>query len=189
MQSSETQSAIIQAQQPAPTTPEAAIASLRVSHSVPIPKPPSDHHVLVRVLAVALNPTDYKMVSSFPLPGGFVGCDFCGVVEQGTRAFPSGTRVCGAVFPYQPNNSGGGAFAQWVVADQQVLLRVPDTYDDLQAAAIGGVSWGTAGLALCDPEALALPGSPARPRSDDGPVLVYGGATASGTMAIQLLKL
>ena len=61
--------------------------------------------------------------------------------------------------------------------------------DDLRSAALGGVGWGTAGLAFYDPAALALSGRPSQPVDTKEPVLVYGGATASGTMACQLLKL
>ena len=181
---------------------------LEVSHSVPVPLGlPSANHVLIRVLAVALNPTDHKMVTHFPIPGNVVGCDFCGVVEgsheRDGRSLPShcppplapGTRVCGGVFPYflsEDHGSGpnfNGAFAEWVVADARLLLRVPDQWDDLQGAALGGVGWGTAGMAFYDPDALNLKGRPSKPVDTHEPVLVYGGATATGTMACQLLKL
>lgn len=160
-----------------------------------MPELPSPNHVLIRVVAVALNPTDFKMVSHFSKPGDMVGCDFMGVVEDkrtasgGPPPIAAGTRVCGAVFPYNPQDPYNGSFAQWVVSDYRVLLRVPDRYDDLQAAALGSVGWGTAGLAFYDPDALALRGRPSNPLAKKEPVLVYGGATASGTMACQMLKL
>ena len=185
-----TQTAIVQSANTSSTFP----LPLAVSHSVPVPDLPSAHHVLVRILAVALNPTDHKMVMHFPTPGNFVGCDFCGVVEKShqteeTAAFPMGTRVCGGTFPYSQTHSHNGAFAQWIAADCRMLLRLPETMDDLQGAALGGVGWGTSGLAFYDPAALALQGRPSQPVDTKEPVLVYGGATASGTMACQLLKL
>jgi NADPH:quinone reductase-like Zn-dependent oxidoreductase len=156
--------------------------------------------VLVRVLAVALNPTDFKMVTYFPNPESDnpIGCDFCGIVEDGyeeiLESFPRGTRVCGGLFPYGRADGGeeriSGAFAQWVAADARQLLRVPNHYSDLDGAAIGGICWGTCVLGLfADPEALALPGRPSKLAERNVPVLVYGGATATGTMACQLLKL
>ncbi|KAK3689260.1 putative zinc binding dehydrogenase [Podospora appendiculata] len=181
--------------------------SLAVSHLVPIPGLPSANHVLVQVLAVALNPTDFKMVTYFPQPGTNlpIGCDFCGVVKDGSEtalaSFPRGTRVCGGLFPYGHHDAEGGeatdggrlisgAFAEWLCADAKQLLRVPDQMDDLQGAAIGGICWGTCVLALfADPEALALEGRPSKPDEKNRPVVVYGGATATGTMACQLLKL
>jgi NADPH:quinone reductase-like Zn-dependent oxidoreductase len=165
-----------------------------VSHTVAVPIPSSPKHVLVRVLTVALNPSDFKMVKYFPRPGTNlpIGCDFCGVVEDGPdtalASFPRGTRVTGSNFPY--GTSISGAFAEWVVADASQLLRVPDSLDDLQGAAIGGICWGTCVVALFgDLDALCLPGSLTNPQSKHCPVLVYGAATATGTMACQMLKL
>lgn len=119
-----------------------------------------------------------------------MGCDFCGVIvsaQPGTIA--SGSRVCGAVYGYNPSDPHNGAFAEYVVADSRLLLRVPHAWSDLQGAALGGIGWGTAGLALWDPKALALDGRPSKPAQTRRPVLVSGGATATGTMACQLLRL
>lgn len=191
------QTAIIQIRQPLSSS---GSLPLGVSHSSPIPATKSDNQVLVRVLAVALNPTDFKTVAHFPQPDTNVpiGCDFCGIVEEGSSSalalFPRGTRVCGGLFPYGLVSSASeaisGAFAQWVVADTSQLLRVPEGLNDLQGAAIGGICWGTCVLGLfVDPEALALEGRPSRPVKKNIPVVVYGGATATGTMACQLLRL
>ncbi|KAK3369705.1 putative zinc binding dehydrogenase [Lasiosphaeria ovina] len=172
---------------------------LTISHVAEVPALSSDYDVLVGVRAVALNPTDFKMVRNFPAPGKTMGCDFCGtVVEAGAQAVHDrGTRVCGAVFPYSQadddaeSDASTGAFAQFVVADSRLLLRVPDDWDDLRGAALGGIGWATAGLAMSDQEALALPGFPSEPvpAEEREPVLVYGGATATGTVACQLLSL
>lgn len=165
---------------------------LIVGHSRPIPPDlPTPHHVLVRVLAVGLNPTDFKMASNFFMEDGAVGCDFCGVVvEAGAEAtHPSGTRVAGAEFPYRPDNHNNGAFSEYLVVDCRHLLRIPSSVTSLQAAGLGAIGWGTAALAISDPEALNLPGMPSSPAAKQVPVLVYGGATATGLMAIQMLKL
>lgn len=154
----------------------------------------------------ALNPTDHKFVTHFTQPGGLVGCDFCGiVVDLGSAVAAAGRisrgdRVCGAIFPYGNSNDAdsevrSGCFAQWLVADARVLLRVPESWSDLEGAALGGIGWGTVGLALSDPDALGLSGLPTEPADvdekvgDREPVLVYGAATATGTMGCQLLKL
>ena len=168
-----------------------------ISHAVPVPTPAiSPHHVLVRVLAVALNPTDHKTPKHFPNPGATMGCDFCGVVSSfpgcsDAQAAPLevGTRVCGFVYGYNYEKPDTGAFAEYVVADARLLLRVPESWGDLQAAALGGVGWGTVGAALWEEEALGLEGRPAAPVSKGAPVLVYGGGTATGTMACQILRL
>lgn len=192
----QTQTAIVQQAQPEAKGKAGGPLPLAVSSDVPLPTlPPPPHHVLVRVLAVALNPTDHKMPVYLPNPGSTAGCDFCGVVEvaapEQAAAFAPGTRVCGNNFAYNPALPREGSFAQYILADARQLLRVPQSWTDLEAAALGGVGWKTASLALWDPEMLGLKGRPSSPLQEDEaePVLVFGGATATGTMACQLLKL
>ncbi|KAK1585487.1 chaperonin 10-like protein [Colletotrichum navitas] len=165
---------------------------LVVAHDRPLPPSlPSAYHVLVRVLAVGLNPTDHKMVTHFFMQDNAVGCDFCGVVkEAGSQSrFPAGARVAGAEFPYRPGNPNNGAFAEYIVADSRHLLRVPDSMTNTSAAGMGAIGWGTAALAISDPDALNLPGLPTAPAEKPLPVLVYGGATSTGLIAIQMLKM
>ncbi|KAK2776562.1 zinc-binding dehydrogenase family [Colletotrichum kahawae] len=181
-----TQTAVIQSQS---ASRESGLR-LAVSTTKTIPELPTPYHVLVRVLAIGLNPTDYKMVTHFFMEGNTIGCDFSGIVEVAgsSSIVPTGVRVCGADFPYRPDNSSNGAFAQYVVADSRLTIRVPDGWSDTQAAALGSIGWCTACLAISDPEALNLKGLPSRPAEKPNPVLVYGGATATGIMAIQMLK-
>lgn len=196
-----TQTAIIQADATATLKPESNIAavaplSLAISHTVPrpsLPTPPG--HVLVRVLAVALNPNDFKMPTYMPDPGATAGCDYCGVVvaaspADGSHNYKEGDRICGSVFAYNPARRLDGVFAQFAIVDARLALRVPKSWTDAQAAALGGIGWTTAALALWGHEMLALKGRPSRAvtGAESEPVLVYGGATASGTMALQLLK-
>ncbi|CAA9963955.1 hypothetical protein CFE70_007342 [Pyrenophora teres f. teres 0-1] len=181
------QTAIVQSKTP----PRTSGLPLVVAHDRPLPPLPTPYHVRVRVLAVGLNPTDYKMVTHFFMQDNTAGCDFCGIVEEvGPQStLGLGLRVCGADFPYHPSNPYNGAFAEYATADSRHLLRIPDGISNLQAAAIGAIGWGTAALAMSDPTALNLPGLPSRPDARGLPVLVYGGATATGIMAIQMLKL
>ena len=155
-----------------------------------MPELTSPYHVLVRILAAGLNPTDYKMITHFYMEGNPVGCDFCGIVESAgsSSTVPVGTRIIGADFPYRPNNRSNGAFAQYAVCDSRQTLRVPEQWSDTQAAGLGAIGWGTACLAISDPEALGLQGRPSHPVEKPKPVLVYGGGTATGVVAIQMLK-
>lgn len=163
-----------------------------VDQNRPTPEIKEDYDVLVRVSAVALNPTDYKMPEYFPVPGAIMGCDFMGtVVAAGPEVkVPLGTRVCGPMHGSNRGNPDSGAFAEYALQDMRLLVRVPDSWSDLEGAALGGVGWATIALAMED--SLKLKGTPSKPAplSGDGtrqPILVYGGATASGTMACQLL--
>ncbi|KAL9033164.1 MAG: hypothetical protein Q9214_007640 [Letrouitia sp. 1 TL-2023] len=129
-----------------------------------------------------------------PVPGAIMGCDFMGkVVSSGSKVdnAPPGTRLCGPIYGSNPGNPNSGAFAEYLVQDVRLCLRVPDVWSDIEGAALGGIGWATVGLAMED--SLQLTGMPSKPaplRADGNriPVLVYGGATATGTMACQILK-
>ena len=195
--------------------------------------------LLVRVHAVALNPTDYKMPTSFPTPGAVCGCDFAGTVVgipddgtgtdggdcEGTENVYTGTnglaegdnssgrttlwslgeKVLGSVHGSNPCDPSTGAFAEFVAAEADLVLRVPDGMSWDEAAAWGGISWSTLGIALWERErglGLEWPwgkyksgkeemeGKEGKTDENERPwVLVNGGATATGALAVQLLKL
>lgn len=70
-------------------------------------------------------------------------------------------------------------------------ILVPDNWRDTQAAALGGVGWSTVCLAKSDPDALALEGRSGDPitmTKNPVSIVVYGGATATGLIAIQILR-
>ena len=69
------------------------------------------------------------------------------------------------------------------------MLKIRDDWSDIQAAVLGAIGWGTVCMAVSDSEALNLAGLPSKPVEKPIPVLVYGGANATGIMAIQILKL
>lgn len=184
-----------------PATVGSSTSIAEVSHTGKLPELTNPHHVLVRVLAVALNPTDHKMAHYFPMPQSTMGCDFCGrivakyagpsvnnAIEEGPRL---GSRVCGAVWAYNPADRMTGAFAEYLTVDERLLLKVPDSWSDLEAASVGGIGWTTVGLAFWGPDALQLRGKPSSPlpMAEKIPVLVYGGGTTTGKLACQLLKL
>ncbi|KAH7066207.1 chaperonin 10-like protein [Paraphoma chrysanthemicola] len=159
---------------------------------------------LVRTVAVAIDPVDAKMLDYSPAVGAIRGYDFAGVVVArgagAPRHFAIGDRVAGAV---HGNNSLGpriGVFAQYVGATAELLLRNPDTMTFEEASTLG-IGLATAGLALF--RELEVPVSledlihragpdtdtDVKPAPNAAWVLVSGGSTATGTRAIQLLKL
>ncbi|EOA86439.1 hypothetical protein ACJQWK_05874 [Exserohilum turcicum] len=152
--------------------------------------------VLVKTIAVAVNQCDHKMGTNFPTPGAIIGSDFVGTVvcmsPEAARLRPDlelGDIVCGYVHGSNPAEPGNGAFAEYLRAHVQLIYLVPKGMPELEAAALG-VGLGTAALALW--KAMDLPASPVDLLPLDSPpvyVLVYGASTASGTMALQLLKL
>lgn len=159
-------------------------------------------HVLVKTFAVSLNPADHKILSNFPLPGAFVGTDFSGIVveaaddvKEDTMIKP-GTWVSGATFCFAAEHRlSSAAFSQYVRVRASLLLRPcpvpsPGGVGLLEAATLG-TAVATCILALWSPDALHLPETPDKPGPtiEAVPVLVYGGSTATGTIAIQLLRL
>ncbi|KAK3318702.1 chaperonin 10-like protein [Apodospora peruviana] len=168
--------------------------SPQLTDSVPLPslKPGT---VIVKTVAVALNPTDNKMGAAFPTPGALVGTDFSGTIvaiHHDTKTyFVVGDRVCGAVHGSNPGNPSNGAFAEYVRIRPELLYRVPASGMTMKEAATLGIGLATNIMALWDSSALGLGGfTPESPAPDPGfPVLVYGGSTATGTLAIQLLRL
>lgn len=145
--------------------------------------------VLVKVAYVALNPVDGKSVEMSPTPGAVVGCDFAGevVVSSSLREDLSvGTLVCGCVFGNNPLHTDNGAFAEYVAVPAQLAFRIPSGLS-LQSAATLGLGLATVGLALF--HGMILPGKPWSPVKEAVPVLVSGGGTATGLLAIQILKL
>lgn len=175
---------------------------LSLRQDAPLPHMAPDM-ALVRTVAVAINPVDAKMLDYSPAVGAIHGYDFAGVVvaigSDAPRHLSIGDRVAGAVHGNNSLEPRVGAFAQYVGAIAELLLKIPDTMTFEEASTLG-IGLATAGLALF--RELEIPASigdlidrvgRAGPASDVTPnatwVLVSGGSTATGTRAIQLLKL
>jgi NADPH:quinone reductase-like Zn-dependent oxidoreductase len=66
--------------------------------AIPIPKL-RDDYIVVRTVAVAINPTDWTSLEAPGDNGTIVGCDYSGVVEDVgkdvTRPFKKGDRIAG----------------------------------------------------------------------------------------------
>ncbi|KAF1963890.1 GroES-like protein [Bimuria novae-zelandiae CBS 107.79] len=155
------------------------------------------HTVLVKVATVALNPYDYKLPHYFPSPGTTGGSDFAGTIvgigAQAAKDRPDlslGDLISGCVYGWHPETPENGSFAQYVRADAQLVFRV-GSYT-LEDAATFNVAFATLCLALWHSDGLELAHSPGHPlrnaSSEPIYVFVYGGSTATGTMALQLLK-
>jgi aspyridone synthetase trans-acting enoyl reductase len=89
------------------------------------------------------------------------------------------------VFGNNPIRRDNGAFAEYVAVPRQLVWKIPADMS-FQTAATLGIGLATAGLALYNGLQLPLPlSAPEVPTT----VLVYGGGTATGALAIQLLRL
>ncbi|KAL1880366.1 putative secondary metabolism biosynthetic enzyme [Paecilomyces lecythidis] len=162
--------------------------SLKITDNVPVIDLEPDA-VLIHTAALALNPVDTKMLHGFACPGAILGFDFAGtIVAVGSavmRPLKPGDRVCGSADGMNRNRPSGGAFAEYTSCPASLVVRIPADMPFTDAAGLG-TSLASAGLALF--RSLQIPGSLERPADRPIYVLINGGSTGTGTMAIQLLR-
>ncbi|THC98753.1 hypothetical protein EYZ11_001732 [Aspergillus tanneri] len=153
---------------------------------------------LVRVIAVALNPCDWKMPGQFPCKGVVNGTDYAGVIvvigpkvaDLASRPrWKVGDAVFGACHGANSIDPEAGSFAQYIRADPELLFKKPDYMSWETAGAFGASGLAMLGLSLFWEGGMGLSGSPDEPAEEPEQVLVYAGSTSVGTLAIQLLRI
>jgi NADPH:quinone reductase-like Zn-dependent oxidoreductase len=157
-----------------------------LSRDEPCPPLRSDR-LYIRTEAVAINRSNTKMQGDFITPLGIFGADYAGTVIAIGSAVTNvqvGDHVCAAQHSMYEKTPEYGAFGQYNVTNGAVWLKLPPSMS-IEAGASLGAGISTAGLAI---RVLGLP-LPDAPTKNSTRVLVYGGSTATGTIAIQLLKL
>lgn len=146
-----------------------------------VPKPkPKPHQVLVRVHATSLNPVDYQTrrgdyQNLVKLPA-ILGVDISGVIKavgESVTTFKVGDEVY-----YSPQLFGeSGSYAEYHVADEQIVAHKPANLSHLEAACFP-LAAGTAWDCLVTRGQLQVGES----------VLIHAGAGGVGSFAIQLAK-
>jgi len=151
-----------------------------------------DDYILVKTVAVALNPADWQDLGEDFESGGkplLMGCDCAGIVEavgkNVTKGFKKGDRVMSCVHGSNEANPEDGAFAEYIVAKGDISMRIPSHLSFTDAATLPG---GLATVALGLYKYLGLPLPPATVTRNSW-ILVYGGSSATGSLAIQFAKL
>ncbi len=161
-------------------------AKLLPNHPIPTLQ---DQHILVKVVCVALNPADWRHIDFYSAPGALLGFDYSGIVAEtghGVTRFAPGDRICGAAHGGNALQHQDGAFAEYILVKEHIQMPMPPNLGFQQAATLG-VGITTVGLALCRTLGLNLPDDPIA--ESPVSVLVYGGSTATGSLAIQFAKL
>ena len=147
-------------------------------------------------MAVALNPAEWKaMAWGLASDGCLVGCDFSGIVEevgsQVSKPLKKGDRVCGIVGGTNRQQPDDGAFAEYVVAKGDLLMKLPESMGFEEASTLPmGIT--TVGQGLYQKSLkLKLPEPSTKSVADRKGtyVLIYGGSSATGALAIQYAKL
>lgn len=146
-----------------------------------VPKPvPHAGQVLVRVHATSINPLDYQIRRGdyrdlVPLPA-ITGHDVSGVVEAigpGVTTFSPGDEVWYTAQIFE----GPGSYAEYHVANENIIGRKPSSLSHLEAASLSLVG-GTVWESLVARAALRVGES----------ILIHGGAGGVGHVAIQVAK-
>lgn len=162
-------------------------AGLITNHPIPTLR---EDYLLIKTVAVAVNPTDWKHVDFLAPAGVLIGCDYAGIVEAvGPRVkkqWRKGGRVCGMAHGCNEVQPEDGAFAEYIVAQGDVQMRMSEDLT-FEAAATLGVGVSTLAQGMYQHLGLAWPTE--MPKQRDEGILIYGGSTATGTLAIQFAKL
>ncbi|KIK54394.1 hypothetical protein GYMLUDRAFT_249542 [Collybiopsis luxurians FD-317 M1] len=148
---------------------------------------PKEEQILIKVVAVAQNPTDWKTIKLARVVGAIVGTDYAGtIVGLGPGVdedkFKIGARVAGLI---HGSLNKTGAFAEYVLAPEHSLIQLPDTWTFEQAAQLGV---GMTTSCQCFWQSQNLPKPFVHPTSTPIVVLIWSGATSTGHYAIQLAK-
>ncbi|ORY90119.1 chaperonin 10-like protein [Leucosporidium creatinivorum] len=158
--------------------------SLRLEE-VPLPTAGAGE-IVVKVEAVALNPTDWKYRDAAAKVGSGLGCDFAGTVVQAGEGsvVKEGEKVAG--FVHGGLRPGHGSFSEHVTTKSTLVWKVPSSVGLEEAAALGGIAPDTAFQALALRHGLPVLGEPI---TDKKPFLVWAASTSVGMYAIQVAKL
>ena len=102
--------------------------------------------------------------------------------QCGARRIPTSTDVRTG----NDANPENGAFARYVAVKGDIQMHIPDGVS-FEAASTAGVGIGTVGYALYYALNLRWPDPESKEYGET--VLIYGGSTATGSLAIQFAKL
>lgn len=144
---------------------------------------PLESQTLVKVEYSGINPADLKHGEYMGILNCVAGYDFSGeVVEAGPGSrFLPGTKVAGLTPAMSPRPSKHGSHQDYMIAPDSMVFAVPP-HLPMNLAATLGVVVRTAIDGLFCQLGVADPDS----RSASGAILIWGGASGVGTVAIQL---
>jgi len=152
---------------------------------------PGPEQIIVKVSAIGLNPTDWKTLDYVTAPGSIIGCDYAGIVERvgaNVTDLEPGDKFAGFVHGSVYSKHSYGAFSDYIIAFPWTGLKIPSNLSFEEAATLG-VGITTVGQALYQTLQLPFPDEVSKTTPDSPTILIYGGTTATGQLAIQCAKL
>ncbi|KAF8846983.1 GroES-like protein [Acephala macrosclerotiorum] len=156
-------------------------------HDVPIPTPALDE-IVIKVVVAGSNVKDWLHPTLLNISLNS-GDDIAGIVHSlgsnvsKTNEFNIGDRVAA----FHPMMTSHGAFAEYAIAPQHTVFKIPTTTSFEVAATIPLVIT-TAGITLFRRQHLPSPWSPHPSSKVPIPFIVYGASGALGTFAIKLAR-
>ncbi|KAL1793793.1 hypothetical protein ACET3X_008775 [Alternaria dauci] len=169
-----------------------AMATPLVIEERPIPTPGSGQ-VLVRNHAIAVNPVDWKRQNwGFAIPSypTILGSDVSGVVVAvgpDVTDFKKGDRVLGFADGFSSGKLDNSAFQTYTVLPAVTTAKIPN-HMDFEHGAMLPMTVATSSIALFSDLGLPLPTSEPAEKSS-GSILIWGGASGLGSLAIQFARL
>ncbi|EDO14707.1 hypothetical protein Kpol_381p6 [Vanderwaltozyma polyspora DSM 70294] len=186
-----------------PTTMKSAVIGgdkAVVKEGIPLPEL-EEGYALVKTIAVAGNPTDWKHIDYKLGPqGSIIGCDVVGQIvklESNIKGWAVGDFIYGFVHGCSISFPTNGAFAEYTAVDTATAHKplksmkfadsdIPEgLISTLEGAASLPLSLTTAGMVLTHNLRNRLEWRPAAVQHNF-PLLIWGGATAIGQLLIQL---
>ena len=155
----------------------------------PMPTPAANE-VIIRTRAVGINPVDWvilnqgAIVQEYPFILGF---DISGDIHQvgaNVTKFKAGDRVTALVGGLGNNSKGG--FQLFVRAEESSVAKIPDFVTYAEGSVLP-LCITTAASALFDKNQLALPLPQLEPKAQGKAVLIWGGSSVVGALAIQMV--
>ncbi|OJJ35390.1 hypothetical protein ASPWEDRAFT_59712 [Aspergillus wentii DTO 134E9] len=166
---------------------ETAPGKAELQDNVPLPRV-RDDYIIAETKAFALNAADYHHIDLLDTAGPVIGCDWSGVVKdvgKDVTRFKPGDEVYGVCHGGNALEPEDGAFAEIITSKEHTTMHKPNHLSFEEAASLGA-GLITVVQVLYSVMKLPLPSL----HGTSGPtVLVYGGSSATGTIAIQAAKL
>ena len=152
---------------------------------------PGPTEILVKNGAVAVNPVDWKLQdrAMFPVkyPAIF-GMDVSGeVVEVGAdvKDFKKGDRVMGETHALLTGNWANAGFQQYSAILSVMAAKIPENIP-YEEAVVLPLAISTAAAGFYEKQRLALPHPSLTPQPTGKTILIWGGSSSVGAVAIQL---
>ncbi|KAL5481119.1 hypothetical protein ACEPAI_10060 [Sanghuangporus weigelae] len=149
----------------------------------PVPSP-GPGEVLIKNVAVASNPKDWKAPLFTPNYSAIEGNDVAGIivkVGEGVTEYKGGERVA-AFSIMRSGNNKYGAYAQYTVAPAATIFPIPDSTSFEEAATLP-LAVGTAFIGL-----FKRLGIPEEPSGEQKGIIINGASSSVGSYAVQLAK-